>query len=120
MATPYWSIGAVGIFVDEHNIRDEAVYGEQHVLDAETTTKHYSGAMGWKGHIAGTLYTSGSSGPELTTLRGYLRSSTSRTLTTDNGTFGSFKVLNIDADRQQALGDEYPVYRVRIELAEAT
>jgi len=117
---PLWTLGAVGIHVDEYSLRKEPVYGEQHVLDADVDTKHYSGSHSRRGSIGGMLYTSGSTSPELSTLEGYCESSTARTLTEDTGHTGSYNVLNIEFERRQALNETYPVYRVRIELSEAS
>ena len=117
--TPIWSIGAVGIYITEHELNQDPVRGEVHVLDALNSTKHYSGSMGKKGFISGILVTTGCNGPELTTLQGYAESDTSRTLTGDMGGLGDWKVGSIQAKRKQALNVAHPVYEVRIELSEA-
>ena len=119
MATPTWKLGDVYIYVDKLDGNDPAVRGELHVLDATDSTYHYSGAMSGKINISGTLYTSGSSSPELATLRGYVTSDTTRTLVGDTGTIGDYKVQNVQWERKQALNEDYPVYRVDIELWEA-
>ena len=117
--TPYWSIGDVDLYVYEQDIQEEAVIGEMHVIDAATSTKHHSGSMGDKGNIAAILVTSASNGPELTTLKGYVASSTARTLTGDMGTLGDWYVKSVQAKRRQALNYDYPIYEVRVELMEA-
>jgi len=117
--TALWSVGAVGIYVNDHDLQQDAVIGEMHVLDALSSTKHYSGSMGLKGNVAGILVTTGCSGPELATLQGYVESAASRTLTGDMGSVGDFKVKSVQAKRKQALNYAYPIYEVRIELWEA-
>ena len=67
--TPKWSIGAVTIFVDEYSGGQKPVVGELHVLDANNSTKHFSGSMGKTRRIAGTLYDT--DGSKLNTLQGY-------------------------------------------------
>lgn len=111
-----WSIGAVSVHIDEMSGNDEAVIGEQHVLDALATTKHYSGAQGLKLNVSGTLYTSGSTSSELFTLLGYKDASAAQAVTTDQGSFGSFYVKSVEFERKQALNRTYPVYRVRVGL----
>ena len=117
LPTPYWSIGAVTIFVDEYSGGQKPVIGEQHVLDATNSTKHHSGSMGKTRRIAGTLYDT--SGAILSTLEGYTDSDTARTLTSDIGGEGSYYVMDVQAERKQALNYAYAVYRVTVELAEA-
>jgi len=111
-----WKVGDVSIYVDKHDGGQDPVWGKLHVLDALGDTKHYSGASSERQSVAGTLYTSGSHSPELSTLKGYTQSSTSRTLTGDKGSLGSFKVIKVGFERKQALNVTYPVYRVTVEL----
>ena len=117
IATPKWSIGAVTIFVDEYSGGQKPVVGELHVLDANNSTKHYSGSMGKTRRIAGTLYDTDST--KLGTLEGYAEAETARTLTSDIGSEGSYIVMDVQVKRQQALQYSYAVYRVTVELAEA-
>jgi hypothetical protein len=119
-ATPsLWSLGGVDIYVDEHTFNKRAVIGIQHVLDATSDTEHHSGSSSRQERIGGTVYTTGSSEPELVTLEGFLESNTSRSLVSDVRTIGNFYVHGLECTRRQALNEPYPVYRVSIELTEA-
>lgn len=111
-----WSIGGVSIYIDEDSGSEQAVIGEQHVLDATVSTKHHSGSMGEKRTVAGTLFDT--DGSQLSTLRSYTNSSTVRALVTDLGAAGNWHVANVQWERKQALNYAYGVYRVNIELVE--
>ena len=113
-----WSVGDVSIYVDKFDGGKDPVWGKLHVLDATGDTKHYSGSSSRKRSLAGTLYTSGSNSPELATLEGYADASTSRTITSDVGSVGSYKVMKVAFERKQALNIQYPVYRVTVEMEE--
>ena len=120
--SPLWSIGAVDLYIDNMDLQQDPVIGEIHVLDALKTTKHHSGSTGLKGTLSGTLVTTDSAsgiGTELVTLKGYTTSITSRTITGDQGSLGDFKIKSVQAKRKQALNYDYPIYEVRVEVAEA-
>lgn len=117
--TPLWSIGSVGLYVHDHDMNQDAVIGEVHVIDAAKSTKHHSGSMGEKGTIAGILVTSACNGPELATLKGYTESATARAIVGDMGALGDWYIKSVQSKRRQALNVDYPVYEVRIEVLEA-
>ncbi|NIQ88606.1 MAG: hypothetical protein GWN93_05820 [Deltaproteobacteria bacterium] len=117
-----WSIGAVDVYVNDADLQQDPVIGEVHVLDALKTTKHHSGSTGLKGTLAGILVTTDSVsglGTELVTLKGYTTSITSRAVVGDQGSLGDFKIKSVQAKRKQALNYDYPIYEVRVEVAEA-
>ena len=111
-----WSVGAVGIYVDEDSGAQPAVIGEMHVLDATNSTKHHSGSTGNTRRIGGML--ADTDGNQLNTLKAYTESDTARTLTSDLGGEGDWLVKNVEWDRVQALNYAYAWYRVSVDLLE--
>ena len=117
-----WSIGAIDVYIDNMDLQQDPVIGEVHVLDALKTTKHHSGSTGLKGTLSGTLVTTDSAsglGSEFVTLKGYTTTITSRAVVSDQGSLGDFKIKSVQAQRKQALNHDYPIYEVRVEVAEA-
>ena len=100
-----WSVGAVGIYVDEDSGSQPAVIGEMHVLDATESTKHHSGSTGKTRRIGGML--EDTDGLQKDLLLGYTESDTARTLTSDLGGEGDWLVKNVEWDRVQALNYNY-------------
>jgi len=110
-----WSIGAVTIHPPSggYTRRKEAQWATQAVLDDTEDHIAWYGSRSSRRTVSGVIFDTGS---DLATLESYCDSDTSRTLTTDQGSEGSYKVLSVNSTRVADESRSLPVWNVVVDL----
>ena len=107
-----WSIDAITIHVDKDSGGREPLYGEHDVLDATSTVLHFFGARSKTRHISGMVQSESS----LSSLDTKAKTDADVTLTSDQGSQGTFRITSLQYERRQALGEANTWYYVTLEL----
>jgi len=117
-----WKFGTVDIYVEEQNRVRPIKRAELNVLDAVASTYHFFGAASRRNRLMGLVI----GDANMITLDSDAINDTTRTLTSDQGSLGSFKIDgDIEADRIRHVGAfidgvsydvTTPIYRITLEV----
>lgn len=112
-----WSVGSVGVYVNDLERSKEGLWAEIDIIDATETTLHWFGAKSVRYRVSGTVWDR----DNIDTLEAYMEASTTRVFAGPNSLSENMKLINVSSRRIPDKSDvTNECFRVEIEMMRTT